>query len=105
MVPAVPCDAAIEGVDLLKVDVEGLEAQLLGSSRLQLRAFRPVIMVEIHDFNRELRALLPDLLDDLDATAYAMHRDHLVSGVASHLGKRTAELWHVGLSARPSAPR
>lgn len=78
VVRAVPFDTAVEGADLVKIDVEGLEAKLLTSAWEQLRASKPVIMVEIHDSNTDLRALIPRLMDDLDATAYAMHRDHLV---------------------------
>lgn len=78
VVRAVPFDSAVEGADLVKIDVEGLEAKLLASASEQLGASRPVVMVEIHDANHDLRALLPRLMDDLDATAYAMHRDHVV---------------------------
>lgn len=78
VVRAVPFDTAVDGNDLVKIDVEGLEAQLLSSAMDQLRSSKPVVMIEIHDFNTDLRALVPRLMDDLDATAYAMHRDHLV---------------------------
>ena len=78
VVRAVPFDTAVDGADLVKIDVEGLEAQLLWSAMEQLRASKPLVMVEIHDANTDLRALVPRLMEDLDATAYAMHSDHLV---------------------------
>ena len=78
LVNAVAFAAAIDGSDLVKIDVEGLEAQLLVSAWAQLCAVRPALMVEIHGFNRELRSLVPQLMLDLDAVAYAMRRDHLV---------------------------
>lgn len=77
VVRAIPFDTAVEGADLVKIDVEGLEAQLLESATDQLRAARPVVMVEVHDANRDLRALIPRLMDELDAAVYAMHRDHV----------------------------
>lgn len=78
VVDAVAFAAAIDGSDLVKIDVEGLETQLLVSAWAQLCASRPALMVEIHGFNTDLRSLVPGLMLDLDAVAYAMHRDHLV---------------------------
>ncbi len=78
MVNAVAFAAAIAGSDLVKIDVEGLEAQLLVSAWAQLCSLKPAVMVEIHDDNKELRALVPRLMLDLGAVAYAMRRDHLV---------------------------
>jgi FkbM family methyltransferase len=77
VVAAMPVSTAIAGRDLVKIDVEGLEAKLLGDAWDDLRASNPAIMIEVHDFNADLRALLPRLMADLDATAYAMHHDHL----------------------------
>lgn len=78
LVNAVAFASAIDGSDLVKIDVEGLEAQLLVSAWAQLCAVKPALMVEIHGFNRDLRSLVPRLMLDLDAVAYAMRRDHLV---------------------------
>jgi FkbM family methyltransferase len=78
MVDAVLFRDAITGSDLVKIDVEGLEAQLILSAWGQLTDLRPVVMVEVHAFNRDLRALIPELMRELDAAAYAMRRDHLV---------------------------
>ncbi|MEJ7832136.1 MAG: FkbM family methyltransferase [Nocardioides sp.] len=78
LVRAEPFTPAIAGSDLVKIDVEGLEAQLLTSGWGQLTADRPAVMVEVHEHNRELRSLLPKLIADLDATAFAMKRDHLI---------------------------
>jgi FkbM family methyltransferase len=38
----------ITRIDLLKIDVEGSEAEILGSSRAVLREFRPALIVELH---------------------------------------------------------
>ena len=78
MVDAVPFAAAIADADLVKLDVEGLEAELLVSSWEQLRAGKPAIMVEILENNGDLRSLVPRLMHDLGAVAYAMRGDHLV---------------------------
>jgi hypothetical protein len=88
MVDAVPFGAAIADSDLVKIDVEGLEAQLFRSSWIQLTQLKPVVMVEIHTYNRELRSLVPELMRDLDAAVYAMRRDHLLP-----VG---ADVWHDG---------
>lgn len=78
VVDAVAFNAAIEGADLVKIDVEGLEAQLIVGAWSQLCAEKPVLMVEILGQNSDLRALIPRLMLDLDAVAYAMRQDHLV---------------------------
>jgi FkbM family methyltransferase len=77
VVPAVPIGDAVAGRDLVKIDVEGLEAKLLEDAWDHLLAAKPAIMIEIHDFNADLRTLLPRLMAEVDATAYAMHHDHL----------------------------
>lgn len=64
VVRAAPFDAVIESSDLVKINVESLEAQLLVSGWQQLRSPRPLIMVEIYDRNDGLRALKLRL-DDL----------------------------------------
>ena len=38
----------IDRIDLLKIDVEGSEAEILASSRAVLRQFRPALIVELH---------------------------------------------------------
>ncbi len=78
LVQAEPFTSAIAASDLVKIDVEGLEAQLLTSGWKQLSTDRPAVMVEVHEHNRELRSLLPKLISDLDATVFAMKRDHLI---------------------------
>ena len=78
VVDAVAFAVAINGADLVKIDVEGLEAQLLASAWTQVCADKPAIMVEILEPNWDLRALIPRLMLDLGAVAYAMRGDHLV---------------------------
>lgn len=78
LVAAVPFAAAIQGCDLVKIDVEGLEATLITSSWDELVAAKPAVMIEVHSKNLELRGLMPRLLADLDAVAYAMGGAHLV---------------------------
>lgn len=63
--------------DLLKLDVEGLEADLLEASWSVLRKLAPVVMIEVHDVNERLRMLLPMFLGETDAQAFSMHRDSL----------------------------
>lgn len=77
-VPAVPFTDVIAGCDLLKIDVEGLEARLLTSAWDELLDLEPAIMIEVHGHNAELRAVLPQLIRELGAAVYAMSGDHLV---------------------------
>lgn len=77
-VAAVPFESIVAGRDLVKLDVEGLEASLLMSAWAALVRTAPALMIEIHDYASELRELMPRLLADLDATAFAMGRDALV---------------------------
>jgi FkbM family methyltransferase len=85
-VQGVPMAEALGSCDLLKLDVEGLEAALFESAWAELVRLRPAIMVEVHDVNRELRALLPRLLDEMGAAAYAMRRASLVAVPNSEMG-------------------
>lgn len=85
MVKAFPIGAAIRGCDLIKLDVEGLEAALLSAAREEVLSTNPAIMVEIHDHNYGLRALVCQFIAELDARAYAMRRDHLVQVDASSI--------------------
>lgn len=77
-VDAVPVSQVLGNCDLLKLDIEGLEAELITAAWDRLVSLAPVIMVEVHDASSDLRALLPDLLAATDGTAYAMRRASLV---------------------------
>lgn len=74
-VPAVPFTSTIAGCDLLKIDVEGLEAQLIKDGWDELGRSRPAMMIEVLTDNVDLRPLVIELMEHLGATAYAMHRD------------------------------
>lgn len=77
-VEAVAMSDAFGSCDLLKIDVEGLESELLRAAHSPLVAQQPCVMLEVHDFAEELHALLPGLAADLEASVFAMRRDHLV---------------------------
>lgn len=77
-VQGVPVADVLGSCDLLKLDVEGLEAALFRAGWDALVRLRPTIMVEVHDTNRELRSLLPQLLAETDASVFAMRRASLV---------------------------
>jgi FkbM family methyltransferase len=60
-VPAVDVRDLLDGVDLIKMDVEGQEHVLLGAMRSHLRDQRPTLFVEVLPGTGRLRALLADL--------------------------------------------
>ncbi|MBV8387235.1 MAG: FkbM family methyltransferase, partial [Acidimicrobiia bacterium] len=86
-VAAEPMAAALGGCDLLKLDVEGLEAALFEAAWNDLVRLRPAIMVEVHDVNEQLRALLPGLVEASGGRAYAMRRASLASVRTEELGR------------------
>jgi FkbM family methyltransferase len=60
-VPTVRMSSLVDGVDLLKLDIEGYEAQVLESVRPQLADTRPTIVVEVLKKVPRLRAVISDL--------------------------------------------
>jgi FkbM family methyltransferase len=60
-VPAVDVRSLLDGVDLIKLDVEGQEHVLLAAMREHLRARRPTLLVEVLPGTAQLRAVLADL--------------------------------------------
>ena len=68
----------VEGVDLVKMDVEGQESALLASVSEWLRAARPTLFLELLDGTPNLRSLLADLCAGTDYRCYAPTQDRLV---------------------------
>jgi FkbM family methyltransferase len=62
-VPTVPMSQLVGGVDLLKLDIEGYEANVLESVRTWLLAERPTIVVEVLKEAPRLRAVIRELRD------------------------------------------
>jgi FkbM family methyltransferase len=60
-VPAINLRSLLDGVDLIKLDVEGQEHVLLAAARDHLRAAHPTLFVEVLPGTTRLRALLADL--------------------------------------------
>ncbi len=60
-VPAVDVRSLLDGVDLIKMDVEGQEHVLLGAMREHLGRHRPPLFVEVLPGTVQLRALLAEL--------------------------------------------
>jgi FkbM family methyltransferase len=90
-VPAVDVRSLLDGVDVLKVDVEGQEHTLLSAGWPQLRAHRPAIFVEVLPGTRQLRGLLAQLCTDLGYRCFAPRPDRLVPVPVSRLP--TIDLW------------
>ena len=77
-VKAVALATLVEGVDLLKMDVEGQEHRLLSSVEEQIRSQRPVMFLEMLDGTHRLRGLLKQLCDDLPYRCYVPTTGELV---------------------------
>lgn len=77
-VPAVDVGALLEGVDLVKLDVEGQEHELLRAGWEQLRVNRPTVLVELLPGTSRLRELLVGMCDELGYRCYAPTGPRLV---------------------------
>jgi FkbM family methyltransferase len=73
-VAAVDVRRLLDGVDLIKMDVEGQEHVLLAAMRDHLRAIRPPLFVEVLPGTAQLRALLADLCATDGYRCYAFSR-------------------------------
>jgi FkbM family methyltransferase len=77
-VPAVDVRRLLDGVDLIKMDVEGQEHVLLAAIRPHLRTTRPTLFVEVLAGTAQLRALLADLCATDGYRCYALSQQGLV---------------------------
>ena len=77
-VPAIDVRLLLDGVDLIKMDVEGQEHVLLAAIREHLRESRPTLFVEVLAGTVQLRALLADLCATDGYRCYALSRQGLV---------------------------
>jgi FkbM family methyltransferase len=73
-VPAVDVGRLLDGVDLIKMDVEGQEHLLLTAMRAHLRTRRPTLFVEVLAGTVQLRAVLADLCATDGYRCYALSR-------------------------------
>jgi FkbM family methyltransferase len=84
-VPAVDVRELLDGVDLIKMDVEGQEHVLLAAMREHLRKRRPTLFVEVLAGTVQLRALLAELCAADGYRCYALSRQGLVELEAAQL--------------------
>jgi FkbM family methyltransferase len=77
-VPTVDVRSLLDGVDLLKLDVEGQEHALLAAARPHLRARHPTVFVEVLPGTRRLRGLLAELCEQDGYRCYAATTTRLV---------------------------
>jgi len=63
-VPATPARPLFAGRDLVKLDIEGAEAMVLGAALPEIARSRPILLVEILPDSARLRALVEGLMDD-----------------------------------------
>jgi FkbM family methyltransferase len=84
-VPAIDVRRLVNGVDLIKMDVEGQEHVLLAAVREHLRKRRPTLFVEVLAGTVQLRALLADLCATDGYRCYALSRQGVVELEAGRL--------------------
>ena len=84
-VPAVDVRRLLDGVDLIKMDVEGQEHVLLGAMRDHFREKRPTLFVEVLPGTGQLRALLAELCATEGYRCFALSRQGLVELDAQRL--------------------
>jgi FkbM family methyltransferase len=84
-VPAIDVRRLVDGVDLIKMDVEGQEHVLLAAVRGHLRKRRPTLFVEVLAGTVQLRAVLADLCATDGYRCYALSRQGLVELEPSRL--------------------
>jgi FkbM family methyltransferase len=77
-VPAVDVRSLLDGVDLIKVDVEGQEHALLAAGRDHLRERRPPLFVEVLPGTVQLRSLLTRLCTDDGYRCFVPTRERLI---------------------------
>jgi len=78
VVPAIDVRRLLDGVDLIKMDVEGQEHVLLAAMRTHLRGRRPTLFVEVLPGTVKLRALLAGLCTVDGYRCYAVTPRELV---------------------------
>jgi hypothetical protein len=81
----------LSNVSLIKIDVEGMEEQVLDGARKTILANRPIIIIEImggHDFGTATREVRQKILHTIDKL--------------EQLGYQVKQLWHHDWIAIPS---
>jgi FkbM family methyltransferase len=86
-VPTVDVRTLLDGVDLLKIDVEGQEHALLAAADDHLRAHRPTIVIEVLPGTAQLRRLLARLCNELGYRCYVPQPGRLMRLEPDRLGE------------------
>jgi FkbM family methyltransferase len=84
-VAAAPFADLLHGADLLKLDVEGQEADLLQSAADQIAVARPTIFVELLDDTPKLRSFITDLCAHTAYRSFVPTQDRLIPLPASEI--------------------
>ena len=85
-VPTVDVRTLLDGVDLLKIDVEGQEHVLLAAADDHLRAHRPTVVIEVLPGTAQLRRLLARLCHEVGYRCYVPQPGRLVRLEPDRLG-------------------
>jgi FkbM family methyltransferase len=110
-VPGLPFKNLIEQADLIKIDAEGIEAELLQSAMDQIVRNRPTLVVEVLPESNRLAALLRELASTCEYTinvipAYGSDEIVVVTPNRFHAGTpRKCNSKDVVLSMGPLSPR
>jgi FkbM family methyltransferase len=77
-VPTVDVRTLLDGVSLIKIDVEGQEHALLAAAENHLRAYRPTVVIEVLPGTAQLRRLLTRLCHEVGYRCYVPQPGRLV---------------------------
>jgi FkbM family methyltransferase len=84
-VPAVTAPDLVDGVDLVKLDIEGLELEVLGAIRPWIVEATPTLVVEVLDDARHLQRFLADLITETGYACAVVEQGERPVAVPTHL--------------------
>jgi FkbM family methyltransferase len=91
VVPAIPIADLVEGVDLVKLDIEGSELDVLSAVRPWIAATEPTLVIEVLDEATDLQRFLADLIADVGYLCLVIVGHQPVSIPPSVIGEGTLQ--------------
>lgn len=94
LVASARIDDLIPGVDLVKLDIEGLELEVLSAVRSWIVYAKPTLVVEVRDNARQLQRFLAELVEEVGYELYAVANRRVVSVSRSAVSHGSLESAH-----------